>query len=313
MRFILISCCLIISYITSAQIATEAVSLTTPTGILKGTLVLPSADIKKCNMVVIQAGSGNIDRNGNSGRIVTANSYRLLADSLAANNIATLLIDKRGVGESKKALTKEDDLRFQNYATDVADWVNFLKEDKRSSKIYIAGHSEGALVGMLAALQTNIDGFISIAGAGETIDKIISEQYGKQIAGADKFVDSLFNRLKNNDTIANLPSIYMGIFRKSVQPYILSWVAIDPCETIKKIKVPILIIQGTTDVQVTTQQAAILKKCNPKATLLIIDGMNHILKQSPMEIVANTATYSNADLPLMPGLTTAIVQFINKY
>lgn len=296
----------------NAQLVSEPVSINTPTGILKGSLIVPKANIKKCHFIILIPGSGATDRNGNSGRDLTANSYLLLADSLATYNIATLLIDKRGIGESSSAKIKEADLRFQDYVTDAIAWINFLKQDKRCSKVFVAGHSEGSLIAMLATLQTSVNGYISIAGAGETIDKIISWQYEQQLPGTGKYVDSLFNRLKNNDTINKVPPLYAGIFRKTVQPYIRSWALVDPCATIKNVKVPAIIIQGTNDIQVTTQQAQILKDCNPKATLVFINGMNHILKAAPAERAANIATYSNANLPLMPGLSYHIAQFVNK-
>lgn len=297
--------------ISTAQFLMEEKVLTTSTGDLKGTLIVP-AKAKKFKLVIIQPGSGATDRNGNSGKDVTANSYKLIAEELAAKNIATLLVDKRGIAGSMKAIKNEASLIFDDYADDLAAWVRFIKTDKRIQKIFIAGHSEGSLVGMIAAQKEKVNGYISIAGAGESIDKIIVWQYAQQLPKAATVVDSLFKRMKANEKIENVPPYLLSIFRPSLQPYIKAWISHDPCEEIKKLTIPILIIQGSTDIQVQIKQAEMLKACKLSASYKLIEGMNHILKQSPLDRAKNIATYSNANLPLMPELAEEIIMFIKK-
>ena len=118
--------------------------------------------------------------------------------------------------------------------------------------------------------------------------------------------------MRNNQKIDTVPPYLLSIFRPSVQPYILSWMLHDPCAEIKKLTVPILILQGTTDIQVEVKQAEMLKTCKPKATLKIIAGMNHILKEAPIDRTKNIATYSDGTLPIMPGLVDLIAAFVNK-
>ncbi len=295
----------------TGQFLMEEKTLTTSTGELKGSLIIPT-NKKNFKLVIIQPGSGPTDRNGNSGKDVTANSYKLIAEALAAKNIATLLVDKRGVAGSMKAIKDEASLIFDDYADDLAAWVRFIKKDKRISKIFIAGHSEGSLVGMIAAQKEKVNGYISIAGAGESIDKIIVWQYEQQLPKAAIVVDSLFKRMKANEKIENVPPYLLSIFRPSLQPYIKAWISHNPCEEIKKLTIPVLIIQGSTDIQVQIKQAEMLKACKLSASYKLIDGMNHILKQSPLDRAKNIATYSNANLPLMPGLAEEIIMFIKK-
>ena len=297
--------------VSFAQFITEEKTLTTATGNLYGTLIIPQSG-KIFKLVVIQAGSGPTDRNGNSGTSLKANCYRLIAESLSKKNIATLLIDKRGVGKSMGAMKSEASLRFDDYADDLAGWISFIKKDKRISKVFIAGHSEGSLVGMLAAQKEKINGYISIAGAGESIDKIITWQYAQQSPKAAAVVDSLFTRMKNKQKLDTVPPYLLSIFRPSVQPYILSWMLHDPCAEIKKLNIPILILQGTTDIQVEVKEAEMLKACKPTAKLEIITGMNHILKEAPQDRIKNIATYTNESLPIMPGLVDLITAFVNK-
>ena len=311
MRYIFTVLFILRYIICPAQFITEEKTLTTSTGDLAGTLIIPSKG-KIFKLVVIQAGSGATDRNGNSGNALKANCYRLIAEDLSKRNIATLLTDKRGIAKSTRALKSEANLRFDDYADDLASWISFIKKDKRISKIFIAGHSEGSLVGMLAAQKEKVNGYISIAGAGESIDKIITWQYAQQLPKAAVVVDSLFTRMKNKQKIDTVPPYLLSIFRPSVQPYILSWMLHDPCVEIKKLTIPILILQGTTDIQVEVKEAEMLKACKPTAMLKIITGMNHILKEAPSDRNKNIATYTNETLPIMPGLVDLISEFINK-
>jgi len=295
-----------------AQSLSEEKTLTTSTGELKGTLILPTRAKKNLTLIVIQAGSGPTNRYGNNPGGVKANSYKLIAESLAQRDIATLLIDKRGIAESAAAMKSEAALRFDDYANDLAEWIIFIKKDKRIKKVFIAGHSEGSLVGMLAAQKEKVAGYISLEGAGERIDKIITWQYAQQLPKAAPVVDSLFNRLANDQKLDTIPPYLISIFRPSVQPYMVSWIKHDPCTEINKLKIPILIIQGSTDLQTVTEQGEALKKCAPNATYLLIPGMNHVLKDADIDRTKNFATYANPDLPLSAGLVDAIANFVKK-
>ena len=293
----------------TAQISAEEKVLSTATGELKGTLIVPSKS-KKFSLMVFQAGSGPTDRNGNNPLGVKANSYRLLAEALAKEDIGTLLIDKRGIAASGAAGKKESELRFDDYITDLALWVRLMKKDRRIKKTFIAGHSEGSLIGMAAVQQEKVNGYISIAGAGERIDKIINRQLENQSPAMAGMVDSMLAVLRQGKQLDSVPKNLLFILRPSVQPYMASWMKYDPCAEISKIRIPVLILQGTTDLQVEMKEAQMLKSCNPAATLIIISGMNHILKESPAEVKKNTATYSDPALPVVPALVAEIAKFI---
>lgn len=136
---------------------------------LFGTLTTP--DLKtKYPVALIISGSGPTDRNGNNP-MMKNNSLKMLAEALAKNGIASLRYDKRGIGESKAAAANEQTLVFENYTEDAKSWINLLKQDKRFSEVIVIGHSEGSLIGMIAGAKANK--FISIAGPGESADKLI--------------------------------------------------------------------------------------------------------------------------------------------
>jgi len=137
---------------------TDTITLVTPTGNLAGTLLTPSGS-GPFPLVVIIAGSGPTDRDGNSPLLPGANnSLRLLAEGLAERGIASLRYDKRGVGGSRAALAGEAELRFTTGADDAAAWVTKLRADPRFSTITVVGHSEGSLLGMLATQHSPVDG-----------------------------------------------------------------------------------------------------------------------------------------------------------
>lgn len=280
---------------------------------IEGTLLVPDTQ-KAIPVVLIIAGSGPTDRNGNSGLGISAQSYKLLAEDLARNDIASLRYDKRGVGKSMEAGMKEDSLRFDTYIDDAVAWVEFLSKDKRFNKIAILGHSEGSLIGMVAAQKSKVHSFISLAGAGRPIDEVILRQIKDQQQPENivNDISSLFAQLKEGKLIENPNPMYFSLFRPSVQPYMISWLKYNPQVEIKKLKIPTLIVQGTTDIQVDESEAKLLKEAKPDAQYLLIEKMNHVLKMSSADRAENIATYSKSDLPLAEGLVSGLVQFIKK-
>jgi hypothetical protein len=284
--------------------------LKTPTGDILGTLTVPN-NIKTSPLVLIIAGSGPTDRDCNSGMGIQTNAYKMLAESFAKNGISTLRFDKRGIGESKSAMISESDLRFETYIKDVVGWISLLNPDKRFQKIILLGHSEGSLIGMIAAQQVKVSAFISVAGVGKTADKVLQEQLKTKLP-LQLLIESnrILDSLKMGKTVSKVDPALNMIYRPIAQPYMISWIKYDPAKEIKKMKIPVLIIQGTTDLQVTVDDAKLLSASKPDAKLLIIDKMNHILKESVADTQLNMATYRNPALPLKSGLVGPIVDFI---
>ena len=280
-------------------------SVQTPTGELYGTLTIP---ILKGTFPValIIAGSGPTDRDGNNPQMKN-NSLLLLAHELAAQGIASIRYDKRGIGASKDGLISEENLRFENYAEDAKAWVAQLKADARFNKLIIIGHSEGSLLGLLACEQADV--FVSLAGAGRPIDVILKEQLAVQLKGKKKLlraVDDGISKLKKGELVGDAPEELFSLFRPSIQPYLISWMKYDPAVEISKLKIPVIIIQGTTDLQVQVKDAELLHDASPSSRYILIEGMNHIFKLAPSNREKNIETYSNPELPLTPGLVFAI-------
>jgi pimeloyl-ACP methyl ester carboxylesterase len=284
----------------------------TLSGSIHGTLTMPKNASGKIPVVLIIAGSGPTDRNGNSPKLgLEGNTYKMIAEGLGKSGIASVRYDKRMIGESQTN-NKESDLRFDDYVDDADELINMLADDQRFSKVIVLGHSEGSLVGMIAAYNHPVKAFISVAGAGDSADKILTEQMKSQPSYIQTEFKTLIDSMKKGKTIDNIdPALYF-IARPSIQKYLMSWCRYNPARVIKIIKIPILIIQGTTDLQVTVADADKLKKAKSDATLNIIPGMNHVLKEAPEDRDKNLATYSNPTLPLKAELMPDIIAFINK-
>ena len=288
----------------------EEITLKTKTGDIKGSLLVPS-NSEKASVVLIISGSGPTDRNGNNPNM-TNNSLMMLANELKKNGIASLRFDKRGIGESTSSGMQESDLRFENYVNDVKGWVDLLKESNKFSKIIVLGHSEGSLIGMIASQKAEVEKFISVAGAGNSAGDIIREQLKAQPAFVLNQSLPIIEKLENGEREENVPQMLYALFRPSVQPYMISWFKYDPQIEIAKLNKPVLIVQGTTDIQVSVLDADKLASANNKAQKQIIEGMNHILKEADMDRIKNIQTYSMPDLPLKKPLIEIIVKFIEE-
>ncbi|MTH16218.1 alpha/beta fold hydrolase [Flavobacterium sp. LC2016-01] len=276
---------------------------------LYGTLTVPDVT-KKCPVALIIAGSGPTDRNGNNP-MMKNNSLKMLAEALAKNGIASLRYDKRGIGESKSSGADETSLVFENYTEDAKSWINFLKQDKRFSQITIIGHSEGSLIGMIAGAKANK--FVSIAGAGESADKLLKEQISsKSNKQIEEMTFPIIDSLKSGNKVKKVDPLLNSLFRASIQPYLISWFKYDPQTEIKKLAVPILIIQGNKDLQVNVSDAESLSKASKNAELVIVDKMNHVLKIIDGDNKANFESYNNESLPISEDLTNKIISFIKK-
>ena len=280
-------------------------TLQTSTGELSGTLTVP---ILKGTFPValIIAGSGPTDRNGNNAQMKN-NSLQMLAHELAAQGIASLRYDKRGIGKSASAMISEEQLRFENYVEDAKAWAAELKADSRFRKLIIIGHSEGSLIGMLACEKA--DAFVSLAGAGRPIDVILKEQLAVQLKGKKKLLRAAnegLSKLKEGKLVENVPAELFGLFRPSVQPYMISWMKYDPAVEISKLKIPIVIVQGSTDLQVQVKDAELLHAASVGSRYILIEGMNHIFKMAPSDREKNIETYSKPELPIVQELIRAI-------
>lgn len=282
---------------------------------LHGTLLSSGKTAKKFNklpLVIFISGSGPTDRNGNSIMIPGPNdSFKQLADSLLKYGVASFRYDKLGVAASKMSKT-EDELRFEDNSEVVKAAIAKMK-DLRFKEIYLLGHSEGSLVAILAAQQAKIKGLISVAGpaenAFETIQKQLKQSLPEEMASSTiRKLDSV----KMGHTVTKYDPSLAALLRPSVQPYLTSYFKYTPTEEIQKLEIPVMIIQGGYDLQVTEADSEALKKAYPTAQYKFYPSMNHVLKQVDDSREQNIASYGDPDFPLAPDLASDIAGFINN-
>ncbi|MDB5231717.1 MAG: Lysophospholipase, alpha-beta hydrolase superfamily [Chitinophagaceae bacterium] len=288
------------------------ITVNTPKGNLYGTLAMPAGATVQVPVVLIIAGSGPTDRNGNSSPGYTMNSYKMLAAELSKSGIASVRYDKRMIGESTDSKMKQEDVRFEDYLNDAVLWVEKLQGDSRFSKVIILGHSEGSLIGMMVAQRTKANAFVSVAGAGENAYDILKRQTEQASPAYAKAAWPILDSLKAGHTVSKVDPMVSAILDPSIQPYMISWFRYNPLTWISKLNMPVMIIQGTTDLQVTVDDARRLKVAQPGAFLKIIEGMSHIMKDGPADRQANFETYKQPDLPLNKEFVETVIDFIKR-
>lgn len=277
---------------------------------VEGTLLAPNS--RTTTVAIIISGSGPNDRDGNQN-FMQNNSLKYLAEDLAYAGIATFRYDKRALTMLKKGASEKQikKVTFNDFVDDAKKVVNYLKNTKHYDNIYIIGHSQGSLVGMLAASE-NVKGFISISGPGKPIDEIILDQIGQM--GATDLVESAkktFAILKTGKTDKDFNPGLANIFNLDVQPFIRSWIAYSPTEELAKLTIPTLIINGDNDIQVSQNEAELLQKAKPEAKMVIIKNMNHVLKiVEGKDTQENVKTYNMPQLKNAEKLAETILVFI---
>ena len=303
------ACCWMFAMSPTHAAADQPISLSTPTGELHGSLMLP-AEGKSHTVALIIAGSGPTDRNGNSA-MAKNDSLRMLAEALANGDIASVRYDKRGIGESAAALTDESKLVFHDLVADAEGWLRLLSADKRFSDVVVIGHSEGATIGLLAAQQSAAHAYVSIAGPAASASQTLRSQLaGKLPPDLAAKSEQILASLESGKTVSDVPQQLMVLYRPSVQPYLIDWFKVVPTDEIKKLRVPCLILQGDTDIQVPVTAAQALHDADPKAQLIIVEGMNHVLKLVPNDQAKQLASYRDPSLPLAPMLRESILLFV---
>ncbi len=316
MKYIALALAFITSPIMAQDnISDEPITADGPLGNLAGSYKDAGKDTP---VVLIIAGSGPTDRNGNSPLGIKANSYRLLAEALAQKNISSVRIDKRGMFGSASAIKDANAVTIADYVSDVNAWSDTIRSKTNQKCIWLAGHSEGALVALASAqAPKNICGVITIAGPGRPLDEVLRKQLSSNPANAPIMGDALsaLKKLKSGEKVdvSGMHPALQGLFNPAVQPFMIDLFSYDPAALAAQTQLPLLIIQGDNDIQVSVKDAEILAKATPKAILAIIPNMNHVLKIIESKNPAvNAQSYANPYLPLSPQLADIIAQFIIK-
>jgi len=294
-----------------ATVLQRPISLDTGSGELFGSLLLPKSD-NPVPVVLILAGSGPTDRDGNNPDGGRNDSLKRLAWVLAKHNIASVRYDKRGVAASFAATPDERNLSVEAYVNDAVAWSQKLKNDPRFGPLILLGHSEGALIATLAAPRADAAALISLSGSARPVDQVIREQLARSLPPPLMLrSNELLDSLKAGHTDDNVPAPLQPIFRPSVQPYLISLFRQDPAKAFAQLKMPTLIVQGSNDMQVGVGDAQALKAAKPDAELVVIEGMNHVMRIVPADVKRQLASYKDPNLPLAAELGGKLIEFID--
>ena len=300
---------------TMAAAAASPITAPGPKGPLAGTYLDAGA---KAPVVLIIPGSGPTDRDGNNPLGVTAAPYRLLAEALAAKGVSSVRIDKRGMFGSKAAVADANAVTIGDYAADTHAWVAAIRKQAGAKCVWVLGHSEGALVALAAAQQPEgICGVILVSGAGRKLGDVIRDQLRANPANAP-LLDSAMAALdsleagKHVDVSAMHPAL-QKLFAPQVQGFLIEMFSRDPAKLAASLKLPLLIVQGERDLQVSAADAKALAAAQPKAKLVLVPTMNHVLKDVASEDrAANAATYADPSLPIDTTLVDSIAGFVKR-
>lgn len=307
--FVLVS----LMYISSFSQSEEAVEIEASNATVKGTLTWSGKPENAQTLVILIAGSGPTDRNGNNPQM-TNNSLKLLSEGLVSKGYACLRYDKRGIGESKLPEGyNQKEMSFDYFLNDANDWVNKFANDVRFNKIVLAGHSQGSLVAMVTANNNeNVDAMISLAGPGQPIHKILKKQLAATLSiEMQGLVNAKLDTLAMGDTLQVAPEILYSIMHPNIQPFLISWMKYDPSVEAAKLKVPAFFVNGTTDIQVGLEDLELLSEAQPNAKIAKIKNMNHIFKTiSNLDMGEQLELYGDPDVVLHKKLIPILDKFL---
>lgn len=309
----MITAWILAAVIAAAAPAERPLTAPGPQGALAGTLTDAGKDAP---VVLIIPGSGPTDRDGNNPLGVSAAPYRLLAEGLGKRGIGSVRIDKRGMFGSKAAIPDANQVTIADYAADMHAWIASIRQATGAKCVWLLGHSEGSLTALAAAQRpTGICGVISVSGMGRKLGDVMRQQLRANPANAP-ILDAALGAIDTLEAgkpldAAALPAPLQPLFNPAVQPFLRDLMAHDPTLLAASLNVPLLIVQGDKDIQVTLEDARALAAAQPKAKLVILPGVNHVLKvPAGDDRAANLATYGDSSLPIAPAVVGAVAGFV---
>src|SRR6266540_6436407 len=279
---------------------------------LGATLTVPRGTTGRVPVVVIIAGSGSTDRNGNSMMGIRPNSYAQLAWRLAERGIASLRYDKRSMPGTKGTfdMTK---MTLDDFAADARVAAESLAHDPRFSRVVLLGHSEGSSLAFIAARAgAPVAGVISVSGLGRPLGEVMRDQLSRQFDSATMVrYDTAMKHYLRGEQPGDVPPQLGMLFLPVNQTFMRSLASFDPPAAIRAVRRPVLIVQGETDLQASVADAERLHAARPDARLVMVPGANHVLKHiTDRTLAGQMPTYTDPSIPIVPEAVAAIADWI---
>jgi pimeloyl-ACP methyl ester carboxylesterase len=281
---------------------------------LHGTLALPEGD-GPFPAVVIIAGSGPTDRDGNAPAGLRTAMYELLAEGLAERGIASLRYDKRGLpateGTFDMAVTT-----LADFAADAAAGARALDARTEIGPVFFLGHSEGGTLAMLAAREgAPVRGLVLVSAMGRSFTAVLREQLARQLPPPmlAKFDTAWATYIETEDSV-DYPPVLASLFASVNRRFVQSWQGIDPVRLLAALEAPVLVVQGETDVQVTPADARALADARPDVTLALLPGVNHVLKEAQGSTAnEQMMSYTDPSIPLAPRVVPTLADWVLRH
>lgn len=295
---------------------------------LSGTLTIPSGNAPFPALILI-SGSGYQDRNE---ELMGHKPFLVIADALTRSGIAVLRYDDRGVGSSEGSTSGNttEDLSWDAQAA-----LQYLEARSEISSIGLAGHSEGgAIAFIVAARDSSCDFVISLAGPGLRGDKVLLAQQKailsrsgmasaqlEQVEAANRMLFDIIISSQSNDNQLRERIIQMTggqeeVANQLLDPWMYHFIKYDPAADISKIKVPILALNGSKDLQVIAQPnlESILKYSkeggNNNVSTIQLEGLNHLFQYCDTGLPTE---YSKIEETISPEVLDEMVRFISTF
>ena len=216
--------------------------------VLVGTLTRPTAARGPVPVVVTISGSGPQDRDSHVQGLGDYRPFRAIADTLGRRGIGVLRFDERGVGASSGAFGTATTRDFAADVRTVLAWLR-ARPDVDATRLALLGHSEGGLVApMVAADDPGLAGMVLMAAPALPGRAILEHQ-----ARAGILRDTTQPRARRDALLAQLPRSLDSALAGNA--WLRELAAYDPRPTLRRVRTPTLVLQGTSDQQVTADQA----------------------------------------------------------
>jgi pimeloyl-ACP methyl ester carboxylesterase len=290
---------------TAPPVLEDAVEITRAGATVRGVLDRPPS-AAPVPVFLLVAGSGPTDRDGNSFLGLRTDAYRQLARALAERGVATLRYDKRGIAASDHV--PEADLTLGAFVEDARAFVARLRGDARFSRVLVAGHSEGGVIALELAQATPVDGLALVATPGRPLGAVLHDQLARRLpSDLAKEADRLLAAVRAGAPLERVPAPLAPLFHASIVPFLRSQLDLDPASLARSVQAPrVLVAQGDNDLQVTVDDARALAGANPRARLLVLPGVTHVLKDDAAT-AATQPSYVDPTRPLSAALVDAMV------
>jgi len=272
--------------------------------IIEGTLLEPDS---ANTLAIIIPDAGPVDRNGNQN-YYRSGYLKQLAYELAKLQIASFRYDKRTIKQLKSGILDED-IHFNDFVEDAKSVISYFLNENKFNSIYVIGHGQGSLVGMLA-LNSDLSGFISLNGSAKPIDEVLIEQVKQSAPEYLAETKEVIDQLRSGNTTANYPKALENAFNLETQPFLMSWMKHSPTSVLKTVTIPVLLIQGTKDLQISENAGQLLKESCTNCKLLMVKNMNHVLFEILGSDLDNYKSYADPNFKISPELLSAAAAFM---